>query len=180
MGIENGGTVTVAVPEERILQKILRIRGHRVILDQDLAILYEVETKTLVQSVKRNLKRFPDDFMFQLTREEFDILRSQSVTSSWGGRRYSPYAFTEQGIAMLSGVLNSDRAVLVNIAIMRTFVQLRHMMSTHADLSQRLEELEKKYDAQFSVVFEAIRELMKEPAKDNKRAIGFIAEEDDK
>ena len=180
MGIENGGTVTVAVPEERILQKILRIRGHRVILDQDLAILYEVETKTLVQSVKRNLKRFPDDFMFQLTREEFDILRSQSVTSSWGGRRYSPYAFTEQGIAMLSGVLNSDRAVLVNIAIMRTFVQLRHMMSTHADLSQRLEELEKKYDAQFSVVFEAIRELMKEPAQDNKRAIGFIAEEDDK
>jgi hypothetical protein len=169
----------ITIPGERIIQTILLIRGHKVILDEDLAELYGVETRTLNQAVKRNEKRFPEDFMFQLSNEEFEILKSQSVTSSWGGRRYPPYAFTEQGVAMLSSVLHSDRAVQVNIAIMRTFVQLRQMLSSHSELSQKLEELEKKYDSQFKIVFEAIRELMKPEEPEKKRPIGFIAESDD-
>ncbi|MFH1994372.1 MAG: ORF6N domain-containing protein [Nitrospinota bacterium] len=159
---------------EKVSQLILIVRGNKVILDQDLAILYEVETKVLVQAVKRNIDRFPSDFMFQLTQDEFDLLRSQSVTSSWGGRRYTPYAFTEQGVAMLSGVLRSNRAVQVNIAIMRAFVQLRQLLSNHTKLSKKLSALEKKYDAQFKVVFEAINELMAPPKPTKKKPIGFV------
>jgi hypothetical protein len=150
------------------------IRGHRVMLDADLAFLYGVESKILNQAVKRQSRRFPDDFMFQLTNQEFTILRSQFVTSSqWGGRRYAPYAFTEQGVAMLSSVLSSDRAIEVNIAIMRTFVKLREMIASHKELASKLEEMEKKYDAQFRTVFAAIRELMAPPATNKKRPIGF-------
>ena len=161
------------VPAARIESRILLIRGHKVMLDSDLAALYGVATKVLVQADKRNVERFPQDFMFQLSREEFTILRSQSVTSSqWGGRRYPPYAFTEQGVAMLSSVLRSKRAVLVNVEIMRTFVRLRRLMASHAELQRRLDELERKYDKQFKVVFDAIRELMEPPEKPTRR-IGF-------
>ena len=142
-------------------------------LDVDLAELYGVETKVLNQAVKRNIERFPEDFMFQLSWEEFDFLRSQSVTSSqWGGRRYPPYAFSEQGVAMLSSVLRSKRAVLVNIAIMRAFVHLRQILSSHTELASKLNELEKRYDAQFKVVFEKIKKLMTPPEPKRKR-IGF-------
>ena len=142
-------------------------------LDVDLAELYCVETKVLNQAVKRNIERFPEDFMFQLSGEEFDFLRSQSVTSSqWGGRRYPPYAFSEQGVAMLSSVLRSKRAVLVNVAIMRAFVHLRQILSSHAELASKLNELEKRYDAQFRVVFEKIKKLMTPPDPKRKR-IGF-------
>lgn len=162
------------IPVEIIEQKILLIRGHKVILDADLAELYGVESKILNQAVKRHIKRFPVDFMFQLTNQELIILRSQSVTSSqWGGRRYAPYAFTEQGVAMLSSVLNSDRAIEVNILIMRSFVKLREMISTHKDLAKKLENLEQKYDSQFKMVFDAIRQLMAPPESKKKRAIGF-------
>ncbi len=126
--------------------------------------------------MKRNIDRFPDDFMFSLSAEEFQNLRRQFGTSSWGGGRYLPYAFTENGIAMLSGVLNSDRAIAVNIQIMRTFTKLRELLLTHKDLKQRLDELEKKYDLQFKVVFDAIRELMI-PPEPKKKKIGFIARE---
>ena len=149
-------------------------------LDADLAGLYDVETRVLVQAVKRNLERFPDDFMFQLSDEEFEDLKSQSViSSSWGGRRSRPYAFTEQGVAMLSGVLRSPRAVRVNIEIMRAFVRLRRMLATHADLAQRLDELESKYDAQFRIVFDAIRELMAPSDPPRKRRIGFHTEKNE-
>lgn len=163
----------VVIPAGRIEQAILFIRKQKVMLDADLADLYGVETKALVQTVKRNLARFPEDFMFQLNKEEFDILRSQIVTSSeWGGRRYPPYASTEQGVAMLSSVLRSPRAVQVNIEIMRAFIRLRQMLATHADLARKLDELERKYDAQFRTVFEAIRQLMN-PAAPQKGSIGF-------
>lgn len=161
------------IPLERIESHILLIRGHKVMLDADLAALYEVETKVLTQAVKRNIGRFPADFMFQLTKQEFNNLRSQFVTSSWGGRRYPPYAFTEQGVAMLSSVLNSERAVRVNIEIMRAFVRLRQMLTSNVDLARKLAVLEKKYDAQFRVVFDAIRELMVPPEPKKKRPIGF-------
>jgi hypothetical protein len=154
-------------------RSIRYIRHEKVILDQDLAELYGVETKALLQAVKRNLDRFPADFMFQLTNQEFKDLRSQFVTSSeWGGRRYSPYAFSEQGVAMLSSVLRSKRAILVNVEIIRTFVRLRKMLASHAELSVRLEELELKYDKQFAVVFDAIKQLMAEPNKPKKK-IGY-------
>ena len=161
------------IPNERIERAILLIRGQKVMLDRDLAELYDVPTKVLNQAVKRNAERFPGDFMFQLREEEMDVvLRSQFVTSKGGrgGRRYLPYAFTEQGVAMLSSVLNSDRAIEVNIAIMRAFVRLREIMATHKDLARKLEELEKKlgqHDEKFQIVFEAIRQLMAppEPAK---------------
>lgn len=167
---------------ERIESRILLVRGQKVILDADLAALYEVETKALNRAVRRNRDRFPDDFMFQLTAEELADLRRQSGTSNsksqngtsrWGGRRYLPYAFTEQGVAMLSSVLHSKRAVQVNIEIMRTFVRLRQMLASHADLARKLAALEQKYDAQFKVVFDAIRELMTPPEPKKKRAIGF-------
>ncbi len=153
--------MTEIIPMERIEQHILLIRGQKVMLDSDLAELYGVETKVLVQAIKRSLERFPDDFMFQLNEDEFEILRSQIVTSKGrGGRRYRPYAFTEQGVAMLSSVLNSKRAVQVNIEIMRAFVCLRRILGTHKELARKLNELENKYDGQFKIVFEAIRRLM--------------------
>jgi len=161
------------IPVDRIEKAILLIRGQKVMLDVDLAELYGVETKVLVQAVKRNLERFPEDFMFQLSQEEFAILRSQFVTSSdWGGRRYRPYAFTEQGVAMLSSVLRSRRAIQVNIEIVRAFIRLRQMLASHVELARKLDALEKKYDAQFKQVFEAIRQLMA-PPEPKRRPIGF-------
>jgi ORF6N domain len=158
---------------EKIERRVLLIRSHRVMLSTDLADLYAVEPRVLMQAVKRNRERFPADFMFQLTEQEFDRLKSQIVISSWGGlRRAYPYAFTEQGVAMLSSVLHSKRAIGVNIAIMRAFVQLREMIASNKGLAQRLNELEKKYDGQFRLVFEAIRELMAEPEPKFRR-IGF-------
>jgi len=148
-------------------------------LDKDLAELYEVETKMLNRAVKRNRDRFPGDFMFQLTAEEIDNLRYQNGTSSWGGRRYSSYAFTEQGVAMLSSVLRSKRAVMVNIEIMRAFVRLRQILGAHADLARKLATLERKYDSQFKAVFDAIRELMTPPPA-KKRPIGFGSWEEKK
>jgi len=163
-----------SAPLERIERRILLIRGHKVILSTDLAELYDVAPKVLVQAVKRNRERFPEDFMFQLTGAEHANLKSQFVTSSWGGaRRANPYAFTEQGVAMLSSVLRSPRAVQVNIAIMRAFVKLREMLASHQDLARRLEEMEKKYDSHFKVVFDAIRELMKPPPEKARPRIGF-------
>ena len=168
------------VPSERIERRIYMLRGHKVMLSPDLADLYEVEPRALVQAVKRNIDRFPADFMFQLTTQEFENLKSQIVTSSWGGlRRAVPYAFTEQGVAMLASVLRSKRAVMVIIEIMRAFVRLRQMLTAHADLARRLNALEKKYDAQFRVVFDAIRELMTPPAG-KKRPIGFSSWQDKK
>jgi len=165
------------VPVERIEKRIFLLRGLKVMLSMDLAELYNVKPKALVQAVKRNSDRFPDDFMFQLRKEEFENLKSQFVTSSWGGRRRAnPYAFTEQGIAMLSSVLHSKRAVQVNIEIMRAFVRLREMLATHKDLARKLEALEREYDSQFKVVFDAIRQLMAAPEPKEKK-IGFRARE---
>ena len=167
------GTKRSVIRADRIQNHILLIRDEKVMLDADLAALYGVETRVLVQAVKRNMKRFPSDFMFQLSKKEFDSLRSQTVTSSkWGGRRYPPYAFTEQGVAMLSGVLKSARAVRVNIEIMRAFVRLRRMLVSDAGLARKLASLERKYDRQFKVVFDAIRELMA-PPEPARRRIGF-------
>lgn len=150
------------------------IRGQKVLLDEDLARLYQVATKVLVQAVKRNSERFPADFMFQLTPQEYELLRSQFVTSSGRtGRRYPPFAFTEQGIAMLSSVLNSERAVHVNIEIMRAFVRLRRLAGSHEILAAKLSDVESKYDAQFRVVFEAIREIMSPKIPRRARKIGF-------
>jgi hypothetical protein len=166
-------TSSSAILPERIERRILLVRGQKVMLDADLAELYEVETKELNLAVRRNADRFPEDFIFQLSAQEFRNLRFQSVTSSsWGGRRYHPYAFTEQGVAMLSSVLRSPRAVQVNIAIMRAFVKLREMLASHRDLARRLEEMESQYDAQFRAVFDAIRELAEPPEKPRRR-IGF-------
>jgi hypothetical protein len=166
-------TPKIRIASQPIERRILLVRGQKVMLSTDLAELYEVEPRALVQAVKRNIQRFPQDFMFQLTRQEHANLKSQIVTSSWGGaRRATPYAFTEQGVAMLSSVLRSERAAQVNIAIMRAFVKLREMLASHRDLAGRLDEMERKYDAQFKVVFDAIRELMKAPEKP-RRGIGF-------
>ena len=166
------------VPLERIQRSILLIRDHKVMLDADLAELYGVETRVLVQAVKRNAERFPDDFMLRLSKREFDDLKSQSViSSSWGGRRSLPYAFTEQGVAMLSSVLGSERAVRVNIEIMRAFVHLRRILGTHEALARKIEALENKYDRQFKVVFDAIRALMQPPGQE-KGQIGFRAPEE--
>ena len=165
------------IPVEFIEKRILLIRGQKVMLDSDLAALYGVETKALNQAVRRNIKRFPEDFMFELSREENDSLRSQIVTLKSGRgqhRKYLPYAFTEQGVAMLSSVLNSDQAIEVNILIMRAFVKLREMISTHKDLARKLEQLEKKYDSQFKLVFDVIRQLMAPPEPKKKRPIGFV------
>jgi hypothetical protein len=167
-------TNTHLTPSEKIEKAIYLIRGEKVMLDHDLALLYGVETKVLNRAVKRNLQRFPLDFMFQLTPEEADVLRCQIGTSKKGrgGRRYLPYVFTEQGVAMLSTVLNSERAILVNIEIMRAFVKLRQILASNGELSLRLDELESKYDKQFRVVFDAIRQLMATPIRDRKE-IGF-------
>ena len=167
--------MALPVLTERVERNILLIRGHRVMLDTDLAILYGVPTKRLNEQVRRNKKRFPSDFMFQLTPEEVERLRSQIATLKPGRgqhRKYSPYAFTEQGVAMLSSVLHSERAIQVNIAIMRAVMRLREMSCTNKTLARRLNELEKKDASQFRVVFEAIRELMAEAEPKAKR-IGF-------
>jgi hypothetical protein len=163
------------VPVERIERAILLIRGRKVMLDADLASLYGVETRVLVQAVRRNLGRFPEDFMFQLSKEEVDFLRSQIVTLKRGRgqhSKYLPYAFTEQGVAMLSSVLRSPRAIQVNIEIMRAFVRLRQMLASHAELARKLDALEQKYDVQFKAVFDAIRQLMV-PPEPKRRPIGF-------
>ena len=183
---------TRAKTAEHVTQTILLPRGQKVILDSDLAYLYGVEIRTLNQAVKRNLDRFPKDFMFQNSTEEVKYLRSQTVipkdlsrsevlrsqsvilkSGSGSHRKYCPYAFTEQGVAMLSSVLRSKRAVLVNVEIMRAFVRLRQLMASNADLARKLSALERKYDAQFRVVFDAIRELMTPPEPGKKRPIGF-------
>jgi len=165
------------IPLEVIEQRILLIRGQKIMLSTHLAELYDVETRTLNQAVKRNISRFPKDFMFQLDGAEAQHLVSQNVIPHkkyFGGSL--PYAFTEQGVAMLSSVLNSERAIRVNIEIMRAFVRLRQIIASNKELAKRLDELEKKYDAQFKVVFDAIRELMK-PPESKKRPIGFLVEE---
>jgi len=164
---------TSPLPSERIERAILVLRGQKVLLDADLAALYGVPTKVLLQAVKRSLERFPVDFMFQLRKQEVAILRSQFVTSSWGGRRSVPYAFTEQGVAMLSSVLKSPRAIAVNIEIMRAFVRLRLILASNKQLARRLDELEAKTDSRFRQVFEAIRQLMV-PPEPKKRPIGFV------
>lgn len=169
------------VPLESVGQMIGFIRGRRVMLDVDLGALYRVETRALVQAVKRNRYRFPPDFMFQLDVEEYDRLRSQIVISKTpGGRRYAPYVFTEQGVAMLSSVLRSHRAIQVNIQIIRAFVRLREVLATHRELARKLERLERKYDARFKVVFDAIRALMASPTPRAHRQIGFSTEEADR
>ena len=188
------GAVAI-VPTEVITSSILLLRGQKVLLDRDLAALYQVETRVLVQAVQRNLDRFPEDFMFRLTKEELErinSLRSQFVISNddepdsdeglrsqivisnpgRGGARYLPYAFTEQGVAMLSSVLRSERAVQVNIEIMRAFVRLRHLLRTNEDLARRLDEFEERYDEQFEAIWEAIRELITPPAGP-RRQLGF-------
>jgi len=171
-----------SIPAERIERAILLIRGHKVMLDADLAALYGVTTFNLNKAVKRNIDRFPDDFMFQLTAEEANALRFQigmSKPQGRGGRRYLPYAFTEQGVAMLSSVLHSHRAVQVNIEIMRAFVRLRQFLATHRELDRKLAELERKigsHDERIQVIFEAIRQLMASP-KSARRPIGFVVKE---
>jgi len=164
------------IPTEAIVNKIIVLRGERVIFDRNLAEMYCVETRVLKQAVRRNIDRFPNDFMFELNKEEQDSLRSQFVTLKRGQHsKYPPFAFTEQGVAMLSSVLNSDRAIRVNIAIMRTFTHLRKMLVTHKDLKRKIEAMEKKYDEQFRIVFEAITQLIEEDEKPKKK-IGYIKE----
>ena len=188
MADEKAGRRDAVVPLHRITRAILLIRGQKVMLDKDLADLYGVGTKALNRAVRRNLDRFPEDFMFQLTAEEFanlryrfgtSSLRPHAGTSRWGGRRYAPFAFSEQGVAMLSTVLHSARAIQVNIEIMRAFVRLRQMLASNATLARRLAALEQKYDGQFKIVFDAIRELMA-PTPAKKRPIGFASWDDAK
>jgi hypothetical protein len=172
--------MTEIILQELIERKIYYIRGQKVMLNKDLAELYGVETKILNQAVKRNIKRFPTDFMFQLTKEEFTVQRSQIVTFEKGKGKYPkylPYMFTEQGIAMLSTVLNSERAILVNIEIMRAFVRIRKMITSNTALARKVKALEKKYDEQFAVVFETIYKLMATPEK-KQRKIGFKREKE--
>ncbi len=166
-------TKAILIPTEIIQNKIIILRGQKVMLDRDLAELYSVETKIFNQAVRRNIERFPEDFMFQLTEREYASLRSQIVTLKRGQHsKYLPYAFTEHGILMLSSVLNSPRAVQVNIQIMRMFVKLREMLASHANLKKKIEVMEKKYDGQFQIVFTAIKRLIDEPKK-KKHPIGF-------
>jgi phage regulator Rha-like protein len=170
------------LPQEVIQSKILFLRGKKVMIDRDLAILYEVPTKVLNQAVKRNIQRFPDDFMFQLTNQELRNLRSQIVTSNKGGQRYLPYAFTEQGIAMLSSVLNSEKAIQINIQIIRIFVKMREMLINYQEIKQKIEDIEKKYDHQskinsylFEEVFEEVKKINRllEPPEKPEKKIGF-------
>ena len=169
------GIKEVTVPLEQITGKIFLIRDQKVMLDRDLAELYGVQTKALKQAVRRNVNRFPPDFMFEQKKEDFQNLRSQFVTSSWGGSRYVPMVFTEQGVAMLSSVLKSERAILVNIEIMRAFTQLRNMLTTHEDLKHKIEAMERTYDKQFRIVFEAITQLLEVDEKPKKK-IGYLKE----
>ncbi|TSC67211.1 MAG: hypothetical protein CEO19_317 [Parcubacteria group bacterium Gr01-1014_73] len=163
------------IPDERITNRIFFVRGRKVMFDSDLAELYEVKTKVFNQAIIRNIERFPDDFMFQLTKEEYKSLRSQFVTLETGRgqhRKYLPYAFTEQGVAMLSSVLRSGRAIQVNIQIIRTFTKLRQLMVSHEELRHKIEELEKKSDQRFKTIFELIKNLLDEKVKP-KMKIGF-------
>jgi hypothetical protein len=176
-GLLAGGFMKSIVSVEAIERKIFLIRGQKVMLDSDLAELYGVEVKQLKRQVRRNIDRFPADFMFQLSKDEYNSLRCHSGALKRGEHsKYMPYVFTEHGIAMLSSVLNSERAVEVNIQIIRVFVKLREMIASHKDLARRLNDLEIKYDAQFKVVFDAIRALVAEP-KPKEKKIGFLARE---
>ena len=170
----------ITVPDERIISRIFLIRGKKVMVDNDLAELYGVEARILNQAVKRNITRFPLDFMFQLNKQETEILRSQFVILKSGRgqhRKYMPYVFTEQGVAMLSSVLNSERAIRVNIQIIRTFMQLRELLSTNKDLKEKIENMEKRYDKQLRDIFEAIKRLLAEEIKP-KNPIGFRDKEE--
>ena len=168
--------MTTTVSTERITNMIYLVRGQKVMFDKDLAELYEVSTSTMNKAVSRNIERFPEDFMFRLINKEVINLKFHFGTSSWGGTRKLPRAFTEQGVAMLSSILRSKRAVQVNIQIMRAFTRLRQMLSTHKDLRKKIEAMEKKYDQQFQIVFEAIKQLLETDAKPRKK-IGFIVKE---
>ncbi len=174
MGPGKKAPTNVLVPQEVIESKILLLRGKKIMLDRDLAMLYKVPTRRLNEQVKRNKERFPEDFMFQLTKEEFENWRSQIAMSNSEkmGIRRNPYAFTEQGVAMLSSVLNSKVAIQVNIQIMRTFIRLKEIIMSHKDLQRKIEDMERKYDQQFKVVFDAIKQLLIPPEKP-KRKIGF-------
>jgi hypothetical protein len=166
---------SLTIPDEVVMNKIYLIRNHRVMLDDDLAELYQVETRRLNEQVKRNIERFPEDFMFQLTEQEWENLKSQNATSSWGGRRKLPSAFTEHGVLMLSSVLNSERAIQVNIQIMRIYTKLKGMIVDHKDILHKLEKLEgkvSKHDDNFKVVFDYLRELLNPPSGP-MRKIGF-------
>ena len=172
-----GDSPLATLPGQQNLAQLVRlVRGEKVLLDADLAMLYGVETGALNRAVKRNLDRFPGDFMFQLSAPEWESLRCQiGISSAHGGRRGTPHAFTEQGVAMLSSVLHSARAVQVNIAIMRTFVQLRRLMDSNRDLARRIDALESRYDEQFSAVFDAIKQLITDDKqRKTKRPIGFL------
>lgn len=171
--MNQGEALHMIASVSQIESRMFLIREQKVMLSQHLAELYEVEPRALNQAVKRNIERFPEDFMFQLNPEKFANLKSQFVTSSWGGIRTAPYAFTEQGVAMLSSVLHSERAIQVNIEIMRAFVRLRQMLASNAELARKLNALEKKYDVRFKAVFEAIHELMSPPEPKKKHPIGF-------
>ena len=165
------------VPIDQIVNKICWLRGTKVMLDRDLAALYKVETKVLKRNVRRHKNRFPADFMFELSHREFTDLRRQFGTSNWGGTSYMPMAFTEQGVAMLSGILNSDRAIEINIQIMRTFVQLRHMVTESAELKRALDELRDQTEERFQVVFEVLDKLVSDGSEGNRK-IGFIDNEE--
>jgi phage regulator Rha-like protein len=171
-----GDFMKETIPSEIIEQKIFIIRGHKVMFDKELAMLYGIGTRDLNKAVTRNLDRFPEDFMFQLNKKEFKNLMFQNGTSSWGGTRKMPRVFTEHGILMLSSVINTKRAIQVNIAIMRTFVKLRQFLSTHKELAHKLSELEKKiekHDTEIQAIFEAIRQLMAPPPEPPRQRIGF-------
>ncbi len=171
---------TPLIPMERIEKSILLIRGDRVILDADLAALYGVTTARLNQQVRRNIDRFPEDFAFPLTSEEFGNLKLHFATSSsgWGGRRKPPLAFTEHGALMAANVLKTSTAVKTSLQVVRTFVRLRQMLASHTELARKLAALEKRYDAQFKVVFDAVRQLMSSPESKKQRRIGFQARDD--
>jgi hypothetical protein len=165
----------IIIPEETIINKIYLIRGQKVMIDYDLAGLYRVETKQLKRAVKRNLERFPHDFMFELTLEELQNLRSQTGTSSWGGVRYSPMVFTEQGVAMLSSILSSQQAILVNIQIIRVYTKMREMLLTHKDILLKLEQFEKQVEKnsyEIQLIFETLKQLLKSP-QEPRRQIGY-------
>lgn len=178
---KTGNTLKKLMPDEAIINKIYLIRGQKVMLDKDLAEMYGVETKILKQAVKRNKERFPKDFMFTLTQKEFQNLRSQIVTSSWGGVRYLPTAFTEQGVAMLSGVLNSDTAIKVHIQIIRVFAKAKELLLAHKDILLKLEKLEndvKENKSDIAIIFEALKQLLN-PTQPKRRMIGFNRKEED-
>lgn len=174
-------TKSIAIPDETVISKIYLVRNHKVMIDDDLAELYQVETRRLNERVKRNIVRFPKDFMFQLTKEEWQNLKSQNATSSWGGRRKRPFAFTEHGVLMLSSVLNSDRAIQVNIQIMRIYSKLREILMTNKDILLKLEKLEKsviRHDQDIRIVFDHLKELLN-PKTAPMRKIGFKHKKED-